>query len=74
MKIQIVLLLILVSGLLASCNLESKPAEENKSGIEIISSLAEEYVRLGLEIGQYDQSFVDAYYGPDSLKPAATLD
>lgn len=31
--------------------------------------LACEYVRLGLTIGQYDTDFVDAYYGPDSLKP-----
>ena len=35
-----------------------------------INSLAEKYVRLGLVIGQYDPDFVDAYYGPDSLKPA----
>src|SRR5258705_12168256 len=33
-------------------------------------SIAEKYVRLGLTIGQYDPDFVDAYYGPDSLKPA----
>lgn len=26
-------------------------------------------MRLGLTIGQYDADFVDAYYGPDSLKP-----
>jgi hypothetical protein len=26
-------------------------------------------VRLGLNIGQYDDAFVDAYYGPDSLRP-----
>jgi hypothetical protein len=26
-------------------------------------------VRLSLVIGQYDNVFVDAYYGPDSLKP-----
>lgn len=33
------------------------------------NALAEKYVRLGLTIGQYDGDFVDAYYGPDSLKP-----
>ena len=33
--------------------------------------LSRQYVKLGLEIGQYDTDFVDAYYGPDSLKPAA---
>jgi hypothetical protein len=34
-----------------------------------LNGLAEKYVRLGLAIGQYDADFVDAYYGPDSLKP-----
>ncbi len=34
-----------------------------------LNSLAEQYVQLGLSIGQYDPDFVDAYYGPDSLKP-----
>ena len=34
-----------------------------------IDKIAEDYVRLGLSIGQYDGDFVDAYYGPDSLKP-----
>lgn len=36
-----------------------------------LNGLAEKYVRLGLAIGQYDADFVDAYYGPDSLKPTA---
>ncbi len=34
-----------------------------------IEQLASQYVRLALVIGQYDEPFVDAYYGPDSLKP-----
>jgi hypothetical protein len=34
-----------------------------------LDQIAEKYVRLGLEIGAYDPNFVDAYYGPDSLKP-----
>ncbi|CAN5599816.1 hypothetical protein BH10BAC2_BH10BAC2_32440 [soil metagenome] len=34
-----------------------------------LNALATQYVRLGLSIGQYDADFVDAYYGPDSLKP-----
>jgi hypothetical protein len=33
-----------------------------------LNALAVQYVRLGLRIGQYDKDFVDAYYGPDSLK------
>jgi hypothetical protein len=34
-----------------------------------LNQIAERYIRLGLTIGQYDSDFVDAYYGPDSLKP-----
>lgn len=36
---------------------------------EQLDQLAAQYVTLGLTIGQYDSDFVDAYYGPDSLKP-----
>ena len=39
------------------------------SGKEKLDRLAQQYVRLGLNIGQYDKDFVDAYYGPDSLQP-----
>jgi hypothetical protein len=46
--------------------------KEQKSETQQINSLAENYVRLGLTIGQYDADFVDAYYGPDSLKPASS--
>ena len=44
--------------------------KEQKSEAQQLNSLAENYVRLGLTIGQYDSDFVDAYYGPDSLKTA----
>ncbi len=51
---------------LLSCN-EKKEIEPTAD----INSLAEQYVKLGLSIGEYDPDFVDAYYGPDSLKPTA---
>lgn len=35
-----------------------------------MDTIAEKYVRLVLEIGQYDTDFVDAYFGPESYKPA----
>ena len=44
--------------------------KEQKSEAQQLNYLAENYVRLGLTIGQYDADFVDAYYGPDSLKTA----
>jgi hypothetical protein len=49
-----------------SCN--QKPAREENNNLQL-NRLAEDYVRLGLSIGEYDPVFVDAYYGPDSLKP-----
>lgn len=51
--------------LFASCNGNTEKQTEKQK----LNTLAEKYVRLGLTIGQYDSSFVDAYYGPDSLKP-----
>ena len=42
--------------------------KEQKTEAHQLNYLAENYVRLGLTIGQYDADFVDAYYGPDSLK------
>lgn len=55
-----VLLLIVITG----CK-----TDEKKEDSVSFNTLAEKYVRLGLTIGQYDGDFVDAYYGPDSLKP-----
>ena len=56
---------ILSASFFASCN---RGGTQSKSSQ--LNSLAERYVRLGLTIGRYDNDFVDAYYGPDSLKPA----
>lgn len=55
--------------LLFSCGQKNT---DNKNDAAGLNKLAEKYVRLGLAIGAYDESFVDAYYGPDSLKPAKT--
>jgi hypothetical protein len=49
-----------------SCTEKKK---DNSNDTTQLNALAEQYVRLGLSIGQYDKDFVDAYYGPDSLKP-----
>jgi hypothetical protein len=35
-----------------------------------MNQLAERYVRLVLQVGQHDADFVDAYYGPETLRPA----
>ncbi len=38
-------------------------------GADVMSPLAERYVRLVLAVGQHDPDFVDAYYGPPEWKP-----
>ena len=40
------------------------------TGADMMSPLAERYVRLVLAVGQHDADFVDAYYGPPAWKPA----
>jgi hypothetical protein len=45
-----------------SCN-------EKVSVDETFNTVAEDYVKLVLEIGLYDANFVDAYYGPEEWKP-----
>ena len=39
------------------------------TGADVMSPLAERYVRLVLAVGQHDADFVDAYYGPPEWKP-----
>lgn len=50
-----------------SCNYKTEDPS-----IAELNSIAIAYVKLGLDIGQYDADFVDAYYGPDSLKPVTS--
>ncbi|MEM7103348.1 MAG: hypothetical protein AAF502_09485 [Bacteroidota bacterium] len=39
------------------------------SPLPTIDEVAEEYVKLCLEVGMYDDDFVDAYFGPEEWKP-----
>jgi hypothetical protein len=52
---------IFILSTLASCQPTSQPVSMDK--------IAEDYVKLVLEIGQYNSDFVDAYYGPEEWKP-----
>ncbi|MBK8505193.1 MAG: hypothetical protein IPL46_25125 [Saprospiraceae bacterium] len=54
--------------LTSGCDVATNPAEE-----EGLDSQAATYVRLVLQIGQYDPDFVDAYYGPREWMPSGTI-
>ncbi|MDH3268521.1 MAG: hypothetical protein OEM46_06665 [Ignavibacteria bacterium] len=54
--------------LIVSCG--GKKNQKHLSDLELkINSVAEGYVKLVLEVGKYDQIYVDAYYGPKEWKP-----
>ena len=57
--------LIFINLIIISNSVKSQSPEKMQN----IDELAKEYVKLGLSIGQTDKDFVDAYYGPDELKP-----
>jgi len=62
--------LLLIFGLLVlSCS--EKKDQKLQSDLELkMNSIAEQYVKLVLEVGKYDPNYVDAYYGPKEWKPA----
>ncbi|TLV01032.1 hypothetical protein [Dyadobacter luticola] len=55
----------MIPAILFSCVSGTSESDEHVE----LDNIARDYVKLGLTIGQYDGDFVDAYYGPDSLKP-----
>ena len=44
------------------------PPSKGSAEMDIV---ARDYVKFVLEVGLYDSDFIDAYYGPEELKPAA---
>ncbi|MCF2503095.1 hypothetical protein L0663_06900 [Dyadobacter sp. CY107] len=60
----------IVVCIIIACSSE-KQSENDEARLK---EIGREYVVLGLTIGQYDPDFVDAYYGPDSLRPRAVRD
>ncbi|KAA3659527.1 MAG: hypothetical protein DWQ10_08685 [Calditrichaeota bacterium] len=61
---KFMLLCISLCIILFACTQKSYQSSE-------LDTIAKSYVKLMLEIGEYDSDFVDAYYGPENLKPDA---
>ena len=65
---KIIAVIILVT-IIFSCG--EKKEQRQLSDLEIkMNSIAEEYVKLVLKVGQYDPNYVDAYYGPKEWNPS----
>ncbi len=60
--------------LVTLCMMILSCSPEEKTGRPDIDKIARDYVKLVLEVGQHDSDFVDAYYGPEDLKPASVLE
>ena len=58
--------LLLLLSLAAACR--AAPATSDAATLDPV---ARRYVVLGLALGRHDPNYVDAYYGPDSLRAAA---
>jgi hypothetical protein len=61
---------ILVLSIVAGC----QPAPKSAADPAVLDGIARRYVILVLGLGQHDPNYVDAYYGPDSLKTVADRD
>ncbi len=64
-KVRSIFQLFALGALMIGCG-------KNQS-IMTLDEIATEYVKLVLQVGQYDSDFVDAYYGPEALKPAREI-
>jgi hypothetical protein len=58
--------LAVVLAAVTACNRPREAAPES------MNSIAEQYVRLTLQVGQHDPNYVDAYYGPPEWKPSSS--
>ncbi len=72
--IRRILATIVLSGIiLTGCS--EKTDQPQKGELELkMNDVAEQYVKLVLEIGIYKPDYVDAYYGPEEWKPINTTD
>lgn len=68
MKKQISLFIFLIALIFASCSNNEK-AQLNQQLETKMNKISESYVKLILNIGQYNPDYVDAYYGPADWKP-----
>ena len=58
-----ILSILAVAVIFISCSERKEPIIQSDLELQM-NSIAEDYVKLVLNIGQYDADFVDAYYGP----------
>ncbi len=66
--------LLIMIVVLSACNKESDDIHSTSNGVDVeysINEIANDYVKVIFKIGEHDPNYVDAYFGPDSLKTEA---
>ncbi|HEX3275544.1 MAG TPA: hypothetical protein VHR43_11855, partial [Gemmatimonadales bacterium] len=63
-------LFIATLGLVLGCRSHGPAAPDPM----VLDAVARRYVVLGLSLGRHDANYVDAYYGPDSLRQVAAAE
>jgi hypothetical protein len=58
---------VVLAALVGACRPAARPAPDPR----LLDGLAHRYVVLALSLGRHDPNYVDAYYGPDSLRRVA---
>jgi hypothetical protein len=66
LRLYLVIMLVLMAG----CR-PDRPAPADPG---LLDAVARRFVILGLSLGRHDPNYVDAYYGPDSLRSAAAAE
>jgi hypothetical protein len=66
LRLYLVILLLLTAG----CRPDRPPPADPRH----LDAVARRFVILGLSLGRHDPNYVDAYYGPDSLRSAAAAE
>jgi hypothetical protein len=72
MRRSLTLAVCLGAAVLACGKAADKPSAGGAVETPEMNTLAQQYVRLVLALGQHDPDYVDAYYGPPEWKPAGT--
>jgi len=65
--------ILLIATFFISCSERKEPLIQSDLELKM-NSIAEDYVKLVLNIGQYDANFVDAYYGPEEWRSGLKTD
>jgi len=65
--------ILLITTFFISCSERKEPVIQSDLELKM-NSIAEDYVKLVLNIGQYDANFVDAYYGPEEWRSGLKTD